>query len=183
MTTLPLILLDIGLGGKRSGVTRYFVPSYLGFQISVAYFLATQLVPNSIPFLQRQFWKLVLIILLSLGIISYTNISPAQVWWSNGVSKIGQIPAITPIVDRTTKPLIISDAGWVNLVALSYNLNSNVKYELVSPKTFSKIPEGFSDYFFYKPSQFLQKELKEKGYQIQDSSKSDTSWLWQLDNH
>ncbi|MCU0532810.1 MAG: glycosyltransferase family 39 protein [Hydrococcus sp. Prado102] len=180
MTTLPIIGLDIGLGGKRSGITRYFVPSYLVFQISVAYFLATQLVPNLITFWQRQFWKLILIALLSLGIVSYTNISSAQVWWNNGASKIGQIPDITPIVERTTKPLIISDRGWVDLIALSYNLNSNVKYKLISQETFSQIPEGFSDYFFYKPSKFLQKKLKEKGYQIQPSSQFDTSWLWRL---
>lgn len=179
-TALPLMILDLVLGGKRSGITRYLVPSYLGFQISVAYFLATQLVPNSIKFWQQQFWKLILITLLLLGIISYTNISPAQVWWNNGGSKIGQIPDITPIIERTTKSLIISDAGWVDLVALSYNLNSNVKYKLVNSQTFSQIPEGFSNYFLYKPSKFLQKEIQEKGYQIKPSSQSDTSWLWQL---
>jgi uncharacterized membrane protein len=181
-TALPLMLLDLVLGGKRSGITRYLVPSYLGLQICVAYFLATQLVPNSIKFWAQQFWKLMTIALLVIGIISYANISPAQVWWNNGASKIGQIPDITPIVNRTTKPLIISDRGWVDLVALSYNLDPNAKYELVNPKTFSQIPEEFSDYFLYKPSKDLQEGLEKDGYQIQPAYQSGNVWLWRLSN-
>ncbi|NJM90403.1 MAG: hypothetical protein HC847_27990 [Hydrococcus sp. RU_2_2] len=179
-TVLPLIFLDLVLGGKRSGITRYLVPSYLGLQISVAYFLATQLVPNSIAFWKQQFWKLLTLALLSIGILSYANISTAPVWWNNGVSKIGQIADITPLVNQKKNPLIISDAGWVDLVALSYNLKPNVKYELVSRETFSQMPEGFSDYFLYKPSESFKAELQEKGYQIQPSSRFNTSWLWKL---
>ncbi|QSJ19157.1 glycosyltransferase family 39 protein [Nostoc sp. UHCC 0702] len=180
-SVLPLILLDLILGGRRSGITRYLIPSYIGLQISVAYLLATQVTSHWIQLWQQKLWRLLIVVLFSLGIASYTVISPAQVWWNNGPSKIGQIPAIIPVVNQTEQPLIISDAKWSDLVPLSYSLKPNVKFQLVRQQELPNIPQGFSDYFLYKPSQDLREGLEKRvGYQIKPVYQSNNIWLWRL---
>jgi uncharacterized membrane protein len=181
-TWVSLALPDIILGGKRSAVTRYLIPCYIGIELAVAYLFSTKIAFNTIKGFQKRLWQLIAIAIFVGGVLSYANSSSAQVWWNNGPSKIGQIPVIIPIVNQSAQPLVISDNGWANVISLSYSLKPNVKFQLVRQQQLPEIPEDFSDYFLYKPSKDLREGLEKNGYQIQPAYQSGNVWLWRLSN-
>ena len=168
---LPLILPDLILGGKRSGITRYLLPAYLGIQIAIAYFLATQI--------NKKLWQAITVALFTLGILSYANSATAAVWWNNGFSKIGQNPEVAVIVNQAENPLVVSDEVWGNVISLSYSLAPTVHLQLTNGEI-PKIPDGFSDYFLYKPSQKLREAFeKSDRYRL---AQSQSTWLWRIRN-
>jgi uncharacterized membrane protein len=180
-TAVPLILVDLILGGRRSGTARYLLPSYLGFQIATAYFLAAQAVDSTILWKQKV-WQIITILICSIGLISSICISPKLFWWSNDFSRYSQNPKIVEIINEHPNSLVITDAIWDEVFTLSYSLSSNIKYLLVKSPKLLKTPYKFSNYFLYKPSQKLKDYFRDNcNYQIRPSYQSDDPWLWEID--
>lgn len=177
-TALPLIFTDLYLGGKRSGTARYLLPSYLGIQVAVGYFLATKVTDYSSKF-NQQLWKKLTIFLCSISLLSSIHISPQLFWWNNDPSRYLQNSEIVKILNNSPNSLVISDAIWDEIITLSYSISDNIKYQLVKQYNDRKIPDNFSHYFLYKPSKSLQSQFKENNeYQIQPAVQGDKSWLW-----
>ncbi|MEA5510294.1 glycosyltransferase family 39 protein [Crocosphaera sp. UHCC 0190] len=180
-TAFPLMLADMILGGKRSGTARYLLPSYLGFQIATAYFLATQTVNSSIVWKQK-LWQSITVFLCCIGLFSSIYISPKSFWWSNDPSRYLQNPEVVQIINKNPNSLVISDAIWDEVMTLSYSLSPEIKYQLVKSSKTAKTPDNFSNYFLYKPSQNLQKQFQENpNYRIKPSYQSDDPWLWEIE--
>jgi uncharacterized membrane protein len=123
--TLSLILPDLILGGQRSTVTRYLIPSLIAAQIAIAYLFTYHL--------RKKLWQGLLGIILLCGLLSCWQISQAEVWWNKGISSYN--PQIAAAINKSSNPLVISDAGGTNLgniISLAYLVKPETKFKLVS---------------------------------------------------
>ncbi|NEO91234.1 MAG: hypothetical protein F6K56_13700 [Moorea sp. SIO3G5] len=171
VTALALVLPDLISGGKRSSVTRYLIPCYLGIQLAVAY-LFTNKITNKITSIfqgvwQQKLWRLGMILLLSGGILSCVISSQAEFWWNKYTS--ANHTQVAAIINQAEQPLLLTKS--LEVISLSYLLDPKVKFSWLSHKSV-KMPNGekskqliipentdeFSDVFLYNPS----KELREK---------------------
>jgi uncharacterized membrane protein len=143
-----LILMQGGKSGSRlSTLTRYIIPCYLGFQMSVAYLIATQMRSQSIH--QQQRWKIIFIVLLAVGILSCFTSSQATTWWNKGGSIHNT--EVANIINRSpsSSALIIGDP--IPLLSLSHRLNPDVSFLSLSGKEI--VPDNFQDFrtiFLYR---------------------------------
>jgi uncharacterized membrane protein len=182
-TALALVLPDLILGGRRSGVPRYLIPCYLGIQLAVAHLLATQISSFSASNWQRRLWQLLLITLVSYGLLSCAISAQAKTWWNKGEADI--YFQIAPIVNQATQPLLISDGDNQyegTEVSFSYLLKPKVRLLLVFKPNIPKIqiPEGFSDIFVFDPSQELLDQLEQvQNYKLEPTSRN-KNVLWRL---
>lgn len=174
VTAVGLIFPDLMWGGRRSSMSRYFIPCYLGIQPAVAYLLATKMLKGK--FLQRKIWQSIAVILISGGVISCAITSQSDTWWNKIASYHNA--EVARIFNESDRPLIVSDNSGINvgnLISLSHRLNPNVRLLLVVEPNVPKIPDGVGDVFLFNPSNSLfsgiQKEhdlelVPDKGYPI-----------------
>jgi uncharacterized membrane protein len=170
---LTLILHDVILGGKLSARPRYVISCYLGIELAVAYLFGSQIVSSKSY--KRQFWQLVMIAVLGIGVLSCTVSYQAETWWSKGSHAN---PQIARIINQSKKPLLISSTYSLNIgdmMSLSHLLNPNVELQLVSEPTIPKIPDGFSDVFLYNPSPKFKSKI-EKEFPIEDLYRRGRLW-------
>jgi len=178
VTLLPLMLPDLILGGRRSIVARYLIPTYLGIQLAVAYLLTTQI--SQVNSLKRKLWQGIMLVLFSWGIVSGIMISQAETWWHTKPSHYN--PQVARIINKATHPLLIGNSdnyNMGNLLSLSYLLDPKVRLELVVDPNIPKIPQGFSDIFVMHPTQILRSHL-EKDQNFQLESVHPQGQLWRL---
>ncbi len=116
VVTLTFVIVGIFLpadlirGGIRALNTRYMIPSYLGMQIAVAYFLAVKMTSPQVTMQLQKLWRLALAALLSMEIRSCCIYLPADSWWNKDRSYIN-IP-IARTINSASGPLLITDL-WV----------------------------------------------------------------------
>ncbi|WP_445174199.1 glycosyltransferase family 39 protein [Microcoleus sp.] len=194
-TALFLAVPDIMKGGRRSGNPRYLVPCYVGIQLAVAYLLSAKISNNLDNFKQQKLWKIVIVALLSAGIISGGVSSQADTWWNKGSGWLSTELQVAGTVNQASNPLIISDTNIAYIMPLSYYLEPKVKL-LIEPRCYtscyknrelalkkpqlSKIPEGFSELFLYKPSSTLRSAIQQQNYQIDPADANVELNLWKI---
>jgi len=194
-TALFLAIPDIIKGGRRSANPRYLVPCYVGIQIAVAYLLSAKISNNLDNFKQQKLWKIVIVALLSAGIISGGVSSQAETWWNKGSGWLSAELQVAGTVNQASNPLIISDANIAYIMPLSYHLEPKAKL-LIEPHCYtscyknrnlalkkpqlSKIPEGFSELFLYRPSSTLRSAIQQQNYQIDPADANVELNLWKI---
>ncbi len=147
--------------GWHLGATRYLFPCILGIELSVAYLLATQITSLSVGNRPQKMWQLVFVLLISSGVLSCAISSQAKIWWHIGGEGRKYEYQVADVVNQATKPLLISDTNdLVPVQSLSYMLEQKVRFQLLAKPDLSKMPDGFSEVFFYNPSDSLQAELE-----------------------
>ncbi len=176
-TALTLMLPDIISGGQRSTVGRYLIPSYLSIQIAVAYTIADQITSRYLKNWRTKFWECGFGCLILSGLLSCGMSSQSQVWWKNDPTY--NYPQVSQEIDRSSKPLLISDVAGANIVALSYLLDPKVRLQLVFKGKIPTVATGFSDVFLYRPSDELLEGLKRQNYNIEVID-SETN-LWKIE--
>ncbi|MFQ3615328.1 MAG: glycosyltransferase family 39 protein [Cyanobacteriota bacterium] len=175
--TLILALPDLVLGGQRSIVGRYLVPSFLGLHLAVGYLLTMKIEVFGAK--NRKFWRAIALLLFFLGFLSNAFSSQAETWWNKGISY--HIPAIARTLNEANQPIVISDDFGINvgnLIALSYRTNDSVRFYLLPHETEINLsPDQFPDnseiFVFYLPEiernqiqQSLGKPLNEVGWHL-----------------
>ncbi|AFZ19339.1 glycosyltransferase family 39 protein [Allocoleopsis franciscana] len=185
-TSLVIIIPDLILGRRTSVTGRYMIPSYLGIQLSVSYLLGSKINPTLLSNRFHQFWKLILLALLTSGVISCVIISQSQTWWNNLTDTHNR--QLAQIINQTSNPLVIQEIDSApprynvfNLISLSYLLNPEVKFKFIPKNTTTKIPPKFSNIFFMAPSHVLQSGI-EIDYQtkIEPIDGNPETRLWKL---
>ncbi|MEH2292391.1 glycosyltransferase family 39 protein [Nostoc sp.] len=177
---LPLILPSLIAGGIQSSTEPYFIPSYLGIQVTVAYLLAMQLYNGSVS--RRSIWQIIMALVIICGLISSKVSSQAETWWNKGMN-YGN-PQVAQIINQTTRPLLISDAlgnNFGNVFSLSYLLEPKVRFILVNNQKIPNIPDGFADVFLLNPSDSWRKKI-EKKYKLKTDIISSENYysVWKL---
>ncbi|MEH2379388.1 MAG: glycosyltransferase family 39 protein [Nostoc sp.] len=177
---LPLILPSLIAGGIEASTEPYFIPSYLGIQVAVAYLLATQLYNGSVS--RRSIWHIIIALVIICGLISSKVSSQAETWWNKGMSYHN--PQVAQIINQTTRPLLISDAlgnNFGNVFSLSYLLEPKVRFILVKSQKIPKITDGFTDVFFLNPSDIWREKIEKKYKLKTDIVYSDNYYsVWKL---
>ena len=161
VTPICLIIPDLISGGQRSTIPRYLIPAYLGIQLSVAYLLATKLT-NFTNKMEHNFWQIVTVTLISLGIISCGISSQAETWWNKYSSYYDG--EVARMINQTKKPLVISNYS-VRLATLGYMLRPDVQVLFIEEPEVPKVPKGFTDIFVFRPPWSLI-----SGLEIQENS-------------
>lgn len=192
VTALAVILPDLILGGVRSTVIRYVIPCYLGIQLSVAYLLATQITSISTEW-QQKLWRFTIGAIVTLGVVSCTLISQAEITRINTTNKYNY--PVARIINRADHPLLISSnyssRNITHLLNLSYILKPSVKFQLILEPNTPKIPDSFNELFlfnFFKSSEeksefanssetLLYRLQKEQNYKIDNIYEN---ILWRL---
>jgi hypothetical protein len=194
-SALPLVLPDLLLSGQRTITPRYLIPTYLGIQLAVAYFISNKLNAISIRSWQQKFWQLVTIVLISLGVFSSAIYSQSEIWW-NKFLNAENIP-ISQIVNQAEKPLLISNVSTNMTISLGYSLEPKVKL-LIPPicgnctlnlqerdrLSIPTVTNGFSDIFLFKayPPDSWKNELEtQQNYKVELLFEGDVLWLWRLE--
>jgi uncharacterized membrane protein len=167
-------------GSIQSSTDPYFIPSYLGIQLAVAYLLAAQISNESVS--RRSFWYAIVALVIICGLISSKVHSQTETWWNKGMS-YGN-PQVAQIINQTNRPLLISDAlgnNYGNVFSLSYLLEPKVRFLLVQNQKIPKIPDRFADVFLFNPSD-TWRETIEKKYKLKtDIVYSDKYYsVWKL---
>lgn len=168
LTFILLAIPDLLFGGMRSTVSRYLIPSYLGLQLAMAYFLGNKIIFSK----KKALWNFALGAVLSLGIISCAISSQSQMWWfkynSNNNYKIANIINLTkaPLIITEKNLNLIDFQNLGNLLSLSYILDEKVKFSMISDPTTMPLLSHFSDVFIYNPSEDLVKLLHDQNRKI-----------------
>jgi uncharacterized membrane protein len=155
-TVLFLAIPDLVLGGKRSSDSRYLIPTFLGIQLAVAYFLTFLLTSNHHRL--QHLGKAIAVFCLTGGIISCAVSSQAQTWW-NKYSAFHN-PTVAEFINQYDNPLVISDNTPGRVLSLSYLLNEDAKLMLRSQAELPTISENFTNIFIFQASSKLQKKLE-----------------------
>ncbi|MEP0857766.1 glycosyltransferase family 39 protein [Trichocoleus sp. DQ-U1] len=163
MTGVLLMLKDIITGGSITTRFRYLIPTVLGLEIVVSYFLANWL--TSKQSWQRTFGKVAASAVLLSGIISCVIIAQTPSWSAFGSP---HYPAVARTINQATRPLVITD-NLGRAFTLSYLLDSKVQFKILTKKASSvNVPDGYSDVFLLEVSKGLLQKLKqEQNYKIE----------------
>ena len=166
-----LVLPDLLLGGQRSAVTRYLFSCFPGILLAVTYLFATHINSGRFSLVDGvHLWRGMLAVCLTFSIISCSMSTSSETWWSKNTSYWN--PEIARQINLVNSPFIITDQGddYINfgeVISLSYLLNNQVKFILMSQKPeLSVIPKN-ATLFALRPSTSLRETLQQKGYQLE----------------
>lgn len=183
---LALIIPDLIFGGYRSAMSRYLMPCQLGILIAVAYLLTNKLSSISLPRWQQKLWQLSGAVLISSAILSCIVSAQAETWWN--IAYGYQFYPVASIINKATRPLVISEISGNNLgnlIALSYKLKPEVKFQLLEKPPLSKVSPDFSQRFVYGDSDNFLSKLAEQNLKrepIYKAKEDKKIWLWKLVN-
>ena len=193
---LLLMLPDVILGGQRSTIPRYLLPSYLGINLAVAYLLAAKVSNISVNIRKQKLWQFVTLALFSSGVISCAIISQSEVWWNKNLQETG--PVVARFVNQVPNPLLIGSARVGDLLALSHLLNPKVQFMVapqcdacdLKPQPISEaylpiLPQGLNDVFLLKTGSYeewLDELKKNTSYKTEPIVliKPNENLLWRL---
>ena len=165
-----VVLPDLIWGGKRSINPRYFLPCYLGAHLAIAYLLTTQF--KTWTRVQMRLWQIITVLVISAGVLTCAVSAQASTWW--GWSEFDV--EVSRSVNQFPRSLIVSEMPFGMIMPLSYRLEPNTKFILLADSVILKIPNTYDNVFIYNPSDRLQFNLKQQGfqselaYQFQDGS-------------
>ncbi len=154
-TAMGVILPDFISGGYRSIMARYFIPSYIGIQLTVAYLFARKIV--SVNSWQQKLWRIITILFISGGILSCMISSQAETWWTKRNSY--EYVQAAHIINQANQPLLITKS--VDQVrVLTHILDPKVQIMMVNSSSIPKISGQFNNIFLMNPSQSFKNKLK-----------------------
>jgi uncharacterized membrane protein len=167
---LPIVLFPLSLRGILP--SRYLLPSYVGIQLAVSYFLGTRLSATGKKY---RYWgsTIALTTLITLGLFSCGTIVRAEVWWHKGFSECN--PQAARLINQTARPLVITDGTGApffdhalsNVISLSLFTQPETQFQVVLEPDLPELAAGeFSDRFVFTPSQHLREWLARK-YQLE----------------
>ncbi len=189
VTAIALMGTDMILGGRRSSITRYPIPAYLGLQLAVGY-LFSQTISANLGRQRRKRWRSIAIALAVFGVLSIAVNSQHSLWWNKSYAVSRYNPATAEIMNQSDRPLMITDRDPSEVLALVHLLDPDVQIQFIAHPGIANRPpdrrpitpdinlDAYSDVFLYKPSQGLRRRLDRNGYRSQDIY--DDGWLWRV---
>jgi len=190
---LSLMLPDILLGGRRSHSMRYFVPSILGVQLSVAYLLSCKFNLRQLTSQQLRRWRNGTVLLFCSSLLSLMISSQHQNWWTKSNSKSGYHPQIAqlvnmaatektrrvavndpPLLPITRSTVIVTDESSGQILSLAHLLNPQIDLILAVPGTTPTIPAKYQRVFIYRSSETFQTQIAQ---QLQGQLAERSKWL------
>jgi len=130
--TLFQIVPDLIKTSIRSLQARYYLPVFLGMQISISHLIASYIGSKSPKNWLHYLGQQILLIFLLLGIVSgvFLGLTPDAGLDDQRGTASGANLEIAPVLNSMTKPIVISDNTPSFFLALSYLVNDRVKFQL-----------------------------------------------------
>lgn len=149
ITALPLLLSDLLRGGILSIQGRYFVGANSVIVPVVAHVLVSKLSISSptSPFK----WKLITVLLVAAQVGSAFNILLSETWWTKRLTY--NDPNVGHVLNQDIHPLLVvyglapTDLG--DILALSYSVDEDVRFQLYQRPAVVELPEGFSNIYWF----------------------------------
>jgi uncharacterized membrane protein len=181
---LVLTVPDLLLGGRRSIVPRYLLPSYLSIQLAVAYLFSVKLTVLLSKELVRKVWQVALAILISVEIFSCAASASATSWW-NKYDAEDNLPVVD-IVSQSSRPLVIAES-FAGAISLSYLLEPSVSFRLLTEQdvlpNLARLANEFTDVFLLNVSSDLKQEIEAtQGYELETVYRGRFHHLLQIDS-
>jgi len=150
---LVLAIPDLVFAARRTAGIRYLFPTYISVQLTFAYFFASQF-----PIVNKwqKFWQFFLFVILGGSLLVSTLDVQKEVTWNKSGEKAKYYFPTAQIINVYDRPLIISDASPVEVLMLSYRLQSPVDFQLVVPPNVPTLPPEVDRVFVLNPSVELQ---------------------------
>ena len=169
---LVLATADFVLGGWRSAVARFLVPSYLGVHIAMAYLLTTK-----IESARKPAWAVAGASLLLAGTLSCVMIVRAERWWSKTSGYY--TPEVTSIINHASHPLLITPMeGYV--LSIAHGLDAHVRILPVTGQASLGDLEHEEEVFFYDPEGHLSGRMA-KIPGVTSTPSSERAKLWWIE--
>lgn len=183
-TTLPFLVADLVLGGRRTFTERYFFASYAGIILALAYLLTAKLSDRRSSLKSYRGWQWLTIFLLSGSLLSCSIGTFGRTWWGWSEFDV-EIPSI---VQRMPHSLVISDMPLGLVMPLARELQPQTNMQLLYDVDFDHLtlPNRFSQIFLYNPSDHLLSVAKQQGakpkivYYLRDPATTNQFFLYQL---
>lgn len=158
---LLLFLIDGISQGQASATSRYLIPCYLGLLLAVAYLLATQIFDfNSIK--KRRFWRFILILILSVGLISCILYQEAVPVYQKGRNRHNL--TIARLINQSEFPALITETQQIfDILSLSYQLNPNLTIYLLPQTDLEQILKPDQSLLLFNPSSLLKDKINQEG--------------------
>ena len=180
MTTNALAMAapDVINGGYRSIMSKYFVPCYIGIQLSVAYLFAIKFDTLSQRNYKYKFWQLSLILLIMGGIISCAISSQQKVWWNKRNTAHDALLS-AQIINQQKNSVIVSKTGFP--FVLGHLVNPETKFIINNDNKFLDVMNNCQmNYFFISAKKPTMVENNNQKYKMQLIRKGRKKSLWQL---
>ncbi len=153
-TPLCLVVIDLITHGQSSTAPRYLIPCQIAVQLAIAYLFSQKFRSEN-----SQIWKLLWVVLISMGILSCA----ANLETSPKYQKIRSLHnlAIATIVNQArplagiskSAPLVIAESTeTMDLLSLSRDLAEDVEIKILSQGSPLSIPNLCQDIFLFNPS-------------------------------
>lgn len=153
-TPLCLVIIDWITNGQSSTAPRYLIPCQIAVQLAIAYLFSQKLYSKN-----SQRWKLLWVVLISMGVLSCT----ANLETSPKYQKIRSLHnfAIAKMINQarplagTSKsvPLVVAEVTeTMDLLSLSRNLAESVEIKILSPSSPFSVPNLCQNIFLFNPS-------------------------------
>lgn len=183
VTTAPLILADLFLGGIRAVIPRYMFPLSLAFLLVVAFAIGDGCRQTETSL--RRKWSIALVTLLTLGIFSSYQIVKAKLWWDRAANQ--NTPVTADLLNRMPKPLLLFSylPGYdkvfrlIWITSFSYLLKPNVSIECIAGPNAPDLTPGFSDYVVFNPEGDFLANIQRK-YRCREIPGSKSGELWRI---
>jgi uncharacterized membrane protein len=165
---LPDLIFQEGI---RSLQLRYFVPSYLGIQICLAFLIAQGI--ESSKLLIRWATIFVFTCLIFLGLVSgnYLVASPDWDYLYLKGTVMSRNVTIAPIINQSSNPIIVTQVNHHLIFCLSYVVDGHVKFQLLEKDNvnqwenkldITQLNQDFTDIFIYYPDKDFLEFVKGK---------------------
>ncbi len=172
VSLLAFVGPDLIFGGRRSSVSRYFMPTYLSLQMAIAYLLSQKITClQAHPFWQtiwKNSWQSITIGLLIAGVFSCSVSLSSDTWWHKKNSHLN--PAVARLVNQAPGSLLISsnyNANLGEILSLSHLFAPTQALLLFKEPEIPTIPDNTSTLFLFNISQRAREQLDSaNGYHI-----------------
>lgn len=181
LTSLPMAFPDLIMGGQRSLRVRYLIPSYLGLQIAIAYFLTT--LSTRWSGWQRAIGRILLAALLIAGLHGSLLSADAETWWNKSRVRTSYFPPVARIINQADRPLVVSDAVPIDILSFSHELKPTVRLQLSRTPAKIRISDNVKRLYLFNSSNRLRNRLRRVyGFRATREYQDGTlTRLWRLD--
>jgi uncharacterized membrane protein len=178
VTGLALIVPDVVAGGRRSSITRYGIPSYLGIQLAVSYLLTFKVTQAKKYSRLYRRWRTIGLALAFVGVVSSLVAAFVPVWWHKSYAKSRHHPELAEIINGGDRPLVLSNDTVGMVVSLTHCLRDGVTLQLFGDQNFPQIPARYQDVFVYRFSEEDRAAFEEQTNSELVEAFED-GWLWE----